>query len=445
MRQLRPPAVRRWNSSVLDAIVSAFRIGDLRSKLLFTFGLLVVFRFLSHVPVPGVNAQALLDLFGRDQLLGMLNLFSGGALSQFSIVAMGVYPYITATIIVQLMIPIITQLEALSQEGEAGRAKINQFMHWITVPLACLQSFGTVTFMNSSSSVPVVEKFDLAQYPLETVAIISTMAAGTILLVWIGELITQNGVGNGVSIIIFAGIVSSLPQVVGQALASPDLGPAVAFTIVGLGMVAGIVYVYEGQRRIPVQYARRLRGNRWYGGGSTHIPMRVNSAGMIPLIFASSIIISPGLIASYFTAVDNETVRGVANALYEALYLGTSWIFWGLYFLAVVGFTFFYALVIFQQQGIGDNLQKNGAFIPGIRPGRPTNEYLYKVLIRVTCAGALFLGLIAVVPFLARSVTSVQALTLSSTGVLIVVGVVLDTIKQLEAQLLMRNYRGFIR
>ena len=431
---------------MLDSIVSAFKIGDLRSKLLFTFWMLVIFRFLAHVPVPAVNADALRTLFGDNQLLGMLNLFSGGAMREFSIVAMGVYPYITATIIIQLMIPIIPQLEAMSQEGESGRARINQIMHWITVPLAALQSFGTVSFMNSSSSVPIVDRFNLVTYPLETLAIITSMTAGTILLVWIGELITQNGLGNGVSILIFAGIVASFPQVVAQGLATPgDITPMIVFAILGLAMVAGIIYVYEGQRRIPVQYARRLRGNRWYGGGSTHIPLRVNSAGMIPLIFASSIIISPGLIASYFTSVDNPTVREVATFLYDALYVGRSWIFWTLYFVAVVGFTFFYALVIFQQQNIGDNLQKNGAFIPGIRPGRPTGEYLYKVLIRITWAGAFFLGIIAVTPFLAQNLTSVEALTISSTGVLIVVGVVLDTIKQLEAQLLMRNYRGFIR
>lgn len=431
---------------MLDSIVSAFKIGDLRSKLLFTFWMLVIFRFLAHVPVPAVNGGALRTLFSDNQLLGMLNLFSGGALMDFSIVAMGVYPYITATIIIQLMIPIIPQLEEMSKEGESGRARINQIMHWITVPLAALQSFGTVSFMNSSSSVPIVDRFNLVTYPLETLAIIASMTAGTVLLVWIGELITQNGLGNGVSILIFAGIVASFPQVVAQGFVTPgDLTPIFVLAILGLAMVAGIVYVYEGQRRIPVQYARRLRGNRWYGGGSTHIPLRINSAGMIPLIFASSIIISPGLIASYFTSVDNPTVREVAMFLYDALYVGRSWIFWALYFVSVVGFTFFYALVIFQQQNIGDNLQKNGAFIPGIRPGRPTSEYLYKVLIRITWAGAFFLGLIAVVPFLAQNLTSVEALTISSTGVLIVVGVVLDTIKQLEAQLLMRNYRGFIR
>ncbi len=434
---------------MLDSVVNAFRIADLRAKLFYTFGMLIAFRFLSHVPVPGVDVAALQQLFNSNQLLGMLNLFSGGAMRTFSVVAVGVYPYITATIIIQLLIPVIPQLEALSKEGEAGRAKINQIMHWMTVPLAALQSFGTVVFVNSQTAgLRIVSKFDLGQYPLETIAIIASMTAGTVLLIWIGELITQNGIGNGVSIIIFAGIVASLPQVVQQSVVSAsatDFGPVVIFAVLALVMVAAIVYVYEGQRRIPVQYARRLRGTRWYGGGSTHIPLRVNSAGMIPLIFASSIVISPGLVASYFVGVNNEIISGLAQSVYDALYLERSVWFWGLYFVAVVGFTFFYALVIFQQQNIGENLQRSGAFIPGIRPGRPTAEYLYRVLIRITWAGALFLGIVAIMPFVAKSITNVQALNLSATGVLIVVGVVLDTIKQLEAQLLMRNYRGFIR
>ena len=431
---------------MLDSLVNAFRIPDLRAKLIFTLSMLVIFRFLAHVPVPGVDFQALRDLFASNQLLGMLNLFSGGGLADFSIVAMGVYPYITATIIMQLLIPVVPQLEALSKEGESGRAKINQYMHLATVPLAALQAFGTVQFINSARTGGIVKNFDLGAYPIETLAIIASMVAGSMLLVWMGELITQNGVGNGVSIIIFAGIVSSLPQVVAQAFAGQlNVLVMLVFGLVALGIVVGIVLVYEGQRRVPVQYARRLRGTRWYGGGSTHIPMRVNSAGMIPLIFASSLMIFPGTLASYFTAVDNELVKNVAQVVYNSFYVGHSWLYWALYFIMVVGFTFFYTLVIFQQQNIGENLQKNGAFIPGIRPGRPTGEYLYRVLIRITWVGAVFLGIVAVAPFLLQQFTSVQALTLSSTGLLIVVGVVLDTIKQLEAQLLMRNYRGFIR
>jgi preprotein translocase subunit SecY len=432
---------------MLESVVNAFRIPDLRAKLLFTFGMLVIFRFMAHVPVPGVNYEALRDLFNNNQLLGLLNLFSGGAMSSFSIVAMGVYPYITATIIFQLLIPIIPQLEELSKEGESGRSKLNQYMHWATVPLAALQAFGTVQFINNTGAGTIIQNFDLGVYPIETTAIVASMVAGTILLVWIGELIQQYGIGQGVSIIIFGGIVASIPQLVTQALVTPEsaLMPLIIFGVIGLVTVAAIIYVYEGQRRIPVQYARRLRGTRWYGGGSTHIPLKVNTAGMIPLIFASSILIFPGTLASYFTGVQNDIISGAARLIYDTFYTQQGWTYWAMYFLMVVAFTFFYTLVIFQQQNIGENLQKNGAFIPGIRPGRPTSEYLYRVVIRITWGGAVFLGLVAVLPFLGQLITNSQALTLSSTGLLIVVGVVLDTIRQLEAQLLMRNYRGFIR
>jgi preprotein translocase subunit SecY len=431
---------------MIDALVNSFRVADVRAKLLFTFGILVIFRFLAHIPVPGVNAQALVELFRNNQLLGMLNLFSGGGLADFSIVAMGVYPYITATIIFQLLIPIIPQLEALQKEGESGRAKLNQYMHYATVPLAALQAFGTVQFINTSAGQTIIRDFDLGSNPIPTLAVIMTMIAGTILLVWMGELITQNGVGNGVSIIIFAGIVATLPQFIAQSLVVPaNFLPLIVFGLLGLFTVAAIVYVYEGQRRIPVQYARRLRGTRWYGGGSTHIPLRVNSAGMIPLIFAQSIMIFPGTVASYFVGVENEMVAGIAKIIYDMFYVGTSWLYWFMFFVMVVAFTFFYTLVIFQQQNMAENLQKSGAFIPGIRPGRPTAEYLYKVLTRITWGGAVFLGIVAVLPFISQNVTNVQALALSSVSLLIVVGVVLDTIKQLEAQLLMRNYRGFIR
>jgi preprotein translocase subunit SecY len=431
---------------MLDSVVNAFRIPDLRAKLLFTFGMLVIFRFMAHVPVPGVNYDALRDLFNNNQLLGLLNLFSGGAMSSFSIVAMGVYPYITATIIFQLLIPIIPQLEALSKEGESGRAKLNQYMHWATVPLAALQAFGTVQFINNTGAGTIIQYFDLGIYPVETIAIVTSMVAGTVLLVWIGELIQQYGIGQGVSIIIFGGIVAAIPGLISQALVTPEsaLVPLIVFSVIGVITVAATVMIYEGQRRVPVQYARRLRGTRWYGGGSTHIPLKVNSAGMIPLIFASSILIFPGTLASYFTGVPNDIVSGIARLIYETFYTQKSAIYWVLYFLMVLAFTFFYTLVMFQQQNMGENLQKSGAFIPGIRPGRPTTEYLYKVVIRITWGGAVFLALVAVLPFIGQLLTNSQALTLSSTGLLIVVGVVLDTIRQLEAQLLMRNYRGFI-
>jgi preprotein translocase subunit SecY len=435
---------------MIEAAVNSFRIPDLRQKLLFTGAMLVIFRFIANIPVPGVDVAALRALFENNQLIGMLDLFSGGALSSFSVAAMGVYPYITAQIIVQLMIPVIPKLQEIVSEGESGRAKMNQWTYWLTVPLAFLQAFGTVQFINATTGQPIITNFGFDKDPLATLALLVSMTAGTMLLIWIGELISQQGIGNGISIIIFGGIVAGVPRAVWQSIqtASTDqsrlIGLAV-FVLLGLVTTFAIVFVYEGQRRIPVQYAKRLRGNRWYGGGTTHIPLRVNSAGMIPLIFASSIMIFPGTVASYFMHTNNDFVDTLAKTVYDLFYLGSSWLYWVLFFLMVVGFTFFYALVLFEQQKIAETLQKHGGFIPGIRPGRPTQEYLYKVLTRITWGGAIFLGLVAVLPFIARNITQIQALTLSSTALLIVVGVLLDTIKQLEAQLLMRHYQGFIR
>ncbi len=433
-------------SSMLQALLNAFKIPDLRQKLLFTLGLLVAFRFIAHVPMPGVNLAALENLFEENQFVGFLNLFSGGALASFSIAAMGVYPYITASIIMQLLVPVIPRLTDISKEGESGRNKINQMTHWLTVPLALAQAYGTPQLLNATSSEPIISNFGFGINPLGTLSIMITMTAGTLLLIWIGELISQYGVGNGISMIIFGGIVASLPAQIAQAFAGgTGLVAVVIFAILAIVTIAAIVFIYEGQRRIPVQVAKRIRGSRMVGGQTTHIPLKVNSAGMIPLIFAQSILIFPGTVAGYFLGVENEWGRWVAEGVYNFFNLQSSWGYWILYFWLVVAFTFFYTLVIFQQQNIAENLQKQGGFIPGIRPGRPTAEYLYKVLMKITLVGALFLGAVAVLPFLVRMATGVQTLSLEATAMLIVVGVGLDTMRQLEAQLLMRHYRGFIR
>lgn len=433
-------------SSMLQALLNAFRIPDLRQKLLFTLGLLVVFRFIAHVPMPGVNIAALERLFENNQFIGFLNLFSGGALASFSIAAMGVYPYITASIIMQLLVPVIPRLTDISKEGESGRNKINQMTHWLTVPLALAQAYGTPQLLNASSPEPIITNFGFAINPLGTISIMITMTAGTLLLIWVGELISQYGVGNGISMIIFGGIVSRLPSQIVQAFASDTGVISVAiFAVLAVITIAAIVFIYEGQRRIPVQVAKRIRGSRMVGGQTTHIPLKVNSAGMIPLIFAQSILIFPGTVAGYFLGVENEWGRWIAESVHNFFNLQSSWGYWILYFWLVVAFTFFYTLVIFQQQNIAENLQKQGGFIPGIRPGRPTAEYLYKVLMRITLIGALFLGVIAVLPFIVRIATGVQTLSLEATAMLIVVGVGLDTMRQLESQLLMRHYRGFIR
>jgi preprotein translocase subunit SecY len=425
-------------------VLNAFKLPDLRRKILFTLAMLVAYRFAAHVPVPGVNTEALKQMFQSNQLLGLLDMFSGGAMSSFSVVALGVYPYITATIIMQLLMPLIPPLERLSQEGEAGQAKVNQIMHIITVPLAALQAISQIA-MFSRGSVPVIEGFNLlsADTFVPSLATVITLTAGTMFAVWLGELITEQGVGNGISIIIFGGIVARIPERVAQDLAT-NIPGLIAFVIIGVITVAAIVFIYEGQRRIPVQYGKRVRGTKIYGGQSTHIPLKVNSAGMIPLIFASSLLILPGVIASYFQYSDSQVIASIAQGI-VGVFDQNGIAYWMLYFLMVVGFTYFYTDVIFQQQNMSENLQKHGGFIPGIRPGTRTAEYLNRVLRRITLVGALFLGIVAVLPFFASRLTPMQTMIITSTGLLIVVGVVIDTMKQLEAQLLMRHYEGFLR
>ncbi|MBM3135689.1 MAG: preprotein translocase subunit SecY [Chloroflexi bacterium] len=434
---------------MVEAAINIFKLPDLRRRLAFTAFILVIFRLVAHIPVPGVDRVALQAAFMDNQLLGLLDLFSGGAMSLFSVAAMGVYPYITASIIMQLLLPLIPRLQALSKEGEAGRNKINQYTHWLTIPLAALQAFSQVSIMQSQYQV--VKNFGLfnAETWLPSLAMVVTLTAGTVFCVWLGELITESGIGNGVSIIILGGIVARLPQGLGRTfLAGTDLASnlwsIIVFLIIELLTIALIVVMEQGQRRIPVQYAKRIRGTRMYGGQSTHIPLRVNSAGMIPLIFANSFLIFPGIIASYFQISTNPLIKSVATAVYKTFYEGST-IYWVLYFLMVIGFTYFYATVTFQEQNLPDNLQKFGGFVPGIRPGKPTSEYLNKVLSRITLAGALYLGVVAVLPYFAQMFTGIQMMALSSTALLILVGVVLDTIRQLEAQLLMRHYEGFIK
>ncbi len=429
---------------LIQALFDAFSLPDLRRRLLFTVGMLVVFRFIAHVPMPGVDLAALQQLFERNQLLGMLDLFSGGAMRNFSVAAMGVYPYITASIVMQLLVPVIPRLRILSQEGEAGRRRINQFTHWLTVPLAALQGYAQLALLRSQGVVGQAAA-------LPTIGIILSLTAGTVFLVWLGELITERGIGNGVSIIIFGGIVAGLPEMMGRGfIAKENMIGLIAFLIVGLATVAFIVVFTEGHRRIPVQYARTaFRGARMYRQtGSTHIPLRVNTAGMIPLIFAMSLMIFPGTIASYFASPlgqDPNFASKIMAWFSPDAPLPVGLFYWGFYFLMVVAFAFFYTMVIFEQMDLARTLQRQGGFVPGVRPGKPTTDYLNKVINRITWGGALFLALVAVMPFLVREMTDVAVLTLSSTGILIVVGVALDTMKQIEAQLTMRRYEGFLR
>lgn len=435
---------------MLQAVFNAFKIPDIRRKILFTLAMLVIFRMIASVPVPGVDREGVRAYIETNQLLGMLNLFSGGGLNNFSIVALGVYPYITATIIMQLMTPIIPRLNELSMEGQQGRNVIDRYTHYLTVPLAMLQGYGQMLLFSSDASGNLIQDFGLfdADTFLPTIAILATLTAGTMLLVWIGELITENGIGNGISIIIFGGIVASLPGAVwglvsGGTVAQNVFG-TILFLLIGLITIVGIVLINEGQRRIPVHHAKRVRAGRQYGGNTTNIPLKVNSAGMIPLIFAVSIMVFPGMIANFLSGSDTGWVRDLAFNISRWLAPDTV-VYNIVYFLMVIGFTFFYTMVVFQQQRIPESLQRQGAFIPGIRPGRMTAEYLQKVLSRITVVGALFLGIVAVLPFIASRITGVDNLLLSATSLLIVVGVAIDTMRQLESQLMMRNYEGFIR
>jgi preprotein translocase subunit SecY len=431
---------------VIKAAINAFGIPDLRRKLLFTLGLLVVFRIAAHVPVPNVNHAALSNVLNHNNLLQMLNIFSGGSLQTFSIVAMGVYPYITASIVMQLMVPIIPRLAELQKEGEYGRNKINQYTRMLTVPLALVQAYGQMLALNNfQSGTQVFSNFGLFNSAtwFSTMTVLISLTAGTILAMWLGELITENGVGNGISLIIFAGIVARLPVLLGQEISAGQGVFLILMGVISALVIAAIVYMSEGQRRIPVQYAKRIRGGRMYQGQSTHIPLRVNSAGMIPLIFAASIVILPGTISTYFYASNQSWLSNAAHWVFN-LMTTTNAAYWIIYFVLVVGFTYFYTAVTFQQQNLPETLQKNGGFIPGHRPGKMTEKYLNAVLNRITLAGALFLATIAVMPFFINLFTGNSTFTFSSTAVLIVVGVAIDTMKQLEAQLMMRQYEGFI-
>jgi len=430
---------------LLQALFDAFQQPDLRRKLLFTFAMLVIFRFVAHVPIPGIDPKLLKQAFENNAVLGFLNLFSGGALRNLSVAALGVYPYITASIILQVMIPIVPSLQALSKEGESGHNKIQMYTHWLAVPLAAIQGYSQLIVLQRSNAITGIGLSGSDALP--TAAAVISMTAGSMFLVWLGELITENGIGNGVSIIIFAGIVASLPSLL-PTIASSSVGLAGIGIMVLLvfGLLAAIVFVQEAQRRVPVQYARSLfRGGRMYRqSGATHIPLRVNSAGMIPLIFAYSLVIFPSAAAQAFQGSSTSWVANTADLIVR-IFTPRGGPYYIMVFFLVVIFTFFYTLVIFQQQNLAENLQKQGGFIPGIRPGRPTQEYIMRVLVRITWAGGVFLGFVAVVPFFFTRFTNVQQLSISSAGMLIVVGVVLDTMRQLEAQLLMRDYGGFIR
>ncbi|MCL5406980.1 MAG: preprotein translocase subunit SecY [Patescibacteria group bacterium] len=414
-----------------------FTLPDLRKKIIYVLAMLVIARVLAHIPLPGVDAEALRSFFNRNQIFGLLNMFSGGAMSNFSIIMMGVSPYITSSIIVQLLTMVIPSLEELQKEGESGQQKINYWTRIFAVPLALVQSYAMLMLLKSQGIV-------VSWTPLQLVTMLISITAGSILLMWIGELISENGVGNGVSLLIALGIVAGIPAQVRNTLAVLDTGKIISLIIFGLiaiGVVVLIIYANEGQRQIPVSYARRARELLNYGGVDTHLPIRVNTAGVIPIIFAMSIMIFPGVVAKYLTQARSEWLSAAASWLSSAL--SNNLVYGIIYFLLVIVFTFFYTGIVLKPDQIAENLQKQGGFVPGVRPGKETADFLRRIISRLNLTGALFLGVIAILPFIVQAATKINTLAIGGTGVLIMVSVIIETMRQLQAQLLMRNYENY--
>ncbi len=417
-----------------------WKIREVRNKILYVLALLFIFRLAAHVPIPGVNITALQNFFRTNQFLGLLNVFSGGSYDTFSVVMLAVGPYITASIIFQLLTMIVPALEKLQKEGERGQERINQWTRYLTVPLAALQGYATITLIRRASSaiLPNVSTFQF-------VTAIITITAGTMFLMWLGELISEKKIGNGISLMIFAGIVSRLPSQVQRTVAvfdSSQILQALVFIGIAIITIAGVVYVTEAIRKIPVNYARRIRGNQIVGGADTFLPLRVNQAGVIPIIFAISLVLMPSLVSQFFVGSKITWLQHLASSTLKLFQQGGT-LYDSLYFILVVAFTFFYTAIVFQPNQVAENLQKQGGFIPGIRPGRQTSEYLSYVTNRIILAGALFLGVIAILPNIIQRFTNVTTLIVGGTSLLIVVSVVIETVKQIESQLIVRDYEGF--
>lgn len=424
---------------VLSAINSIYKTKELRRKFLITALIFAVYRLLVHVPVPGVDTAQLQNLFTSNQLLGLLDIFSGGTLANFSIMALGLGPYINASIIFQLLTMVVPSLEALQKEGEAGREKINQYTRIATVPLALIQSVGVLALLRSQGLI-------VATSPLNTIAVILTMLAGTMVLMWLGDNITEYGIGNGISMLIFAGIIARLPVSLFQ---TASVSQAEQFTNIlvvagmSLGVIAAVVIMNEAIRKVPIHYAKRVSGSRIQGGQNTHLPLHLNQAGVIPIIFAVSLVLMPSLLGRFLTSLSNPTLQSIGVSL-TSLFDPSRLAYNVIYFVLVVLFTYFYTAVVFDPEKISDEIKKNGGFIPGIRPGRATMEYLSYIITRITLVGALFLGFIAILPSAMQSLTGIATLTIGGTGILIVVSVILETSKQVDAMLVMRNYDSFL-
>lgn len=435
---------------MINTLRSFLTLRDLRRRIIFTASLLLCYRILAHIPLPGVNEVELRRFFETNDVFNLLDLFSGGGIRNFSIVLMGVSPYITSSIIFQLLGMVIPSLEALQKEGEYGRQKITQYTRLATIPLAIIQAYGTLILLKSQSVISQWTSFDL-------ITMLITAAAGTVLIMWIGELITESGLGNGISLIIAVGILAGVPSGINNTLrlvgiewtgAGFDVSafdPAQAvtagvFLLFAVLVIAAIVFVTEGERQIPITYARRARGMSSAGGVNTHLPLRVTTAGVIPIIFAISLMLFPPLVARFLSQANSQAIRDAAAGI-ESLF--TNNIFYGaVYFLLVVAFTFFYTSIVFQPDQVAENLQKQGGFIPGLRPGKETASYLNFTVSRITLAGALFLGLVAVLPFLVQSATRTQTLALGGTSLLIITAVIIETMRQFQAQVAMHTYHS---
>ncbi|MBI4919911.1 preprotein translocase subunit SecY [Candidatus Azambacteria bacterium] len=423
---------------MIEKIVQLFKVKDLRNRIFFVLALLAVFRLMAVIPVPGVDVIRLKSFFEGNQLFGLLNIFSGGALSNLSIVMLGVGPYITASIIMQLLTMLIPALKELySEEGEIGRQKFNQYTRYLAVPLAALQGFGLLVLLRNQQIITT-------QSSLVFLSSVFTVTAGSIFLMWIGELITEKNVGNGISLLIFAGIIARLPTDLKQTLINYDpsqIPVYLAFIVVSLIVIAGVVVITEGERAIPVAYAKRVRGSRVYGGSMAHLPLRVNQAGVIPIIFALSILLFPQLIAKMLSNSHILWLSQLAQGV--EIFLRNQFVYGSMYFLLVILFTYFYTAVTFDPEQISQNLQKQGGFIPGIRPGNSTAEYIKHILNRVVLIGAVFLGAVAILPIIVQYFTGIATLTIGGTALLIVVSVILESMKQINSQLAMREYEGF--
>lgn len=423
---------------ILEKINLLFKDPQLKKKMIFTLFIFLAFRIFAFTPVPSINLIKLRTLFSQNQFLSLLDIFSGGTLINFSIMALGLNPYINASIVIQLLSAIFPALEALQKEGEYGRFKINQYTRFLTIPLTLIQSIVIFTLLKN-------QKIITSLPPLEFFSFILTMVAGTFILVWFGELISEFGLGNGISLIILAGIVGRLPATLSKTAAtiSPEMVfNIVIFIILAIVVIGGIVFINEAVRKIPVYYAKRIKGNRLYQGATNFLPLKLNQAGVIPIIFAVSFVLVPQFLGNYFVYLKNPALSGIGRFLVS--FFSPSGFFYNFfYFILVVGFTYFYTVVVFNPQKISEEIQKHGGFIPGIRPGQATKEYLEKILYRITSVGAVFLGVIAVMPVLVSKITGLTGLVIGGTGILIVVSVILETFKTVEAQLVMKSYDKF--